>query len=186
MTWMNNDGLFVKFGAEEGAVWRGGEVSDAQRHEVEWIINASDVVSATNSILGSIKTASDSMAGTFGIEIPKGARIERLETIVVTPFTSSGTIGTSTLLMGLIKDSDRVTELDFDGFTTASFVGSLFDAAGETQAVIVGSTGAGALLGTTLAESGVVSVSNSQHGAHPFTAGRLKVKLWYSLVTATS
>lgn len=186
MTWMNTDGLFVKFGAEEAAVARGGEVSDVDRHEVEFLISYADVLSATDAILGSVKTASDSVAGTFGVVIPEGARIERLETIAVAPFTSSGTIGSSTLLIGLKKASDRSTELDHNGFTTASFVGSLFDAAGETAAVIVGSTGAGALIGTTLAESGVISVSNSAHASHPYTAGLLKVKLWYSLVTATS
>lgn len=186
MTWMNSDGLFVKFGAEEGAVWRGGEVSDAQRHEVELIISYLDVQSATNSILGSIKTASDSLAGTFGVVIPKAARIERAETIVVTPFTSSGTIGTSTLVMGLIKASDRTTELDFDGFFTTAVVGSTLDAAGETTAYTAGTTGAGALFGTSISENGVISVSNSQHASHPYTAGLLKVKIWYSLVTATS
>lgn len=186
MTWMNSDGLFVKFGAEEAAVWRGGEVSDSQRHEVEFIINYTDVQSATDSILGSIKTASDSKAGTFGVVIPEGAFIERLETVALDAFTSSGTIGSSTLLIGLIKASDRVTELDFNGFTTASFVGSVFDADGETTEIKVGSTGAGALIGTVLAESGVISVSNSAHATHPYTAGRLKVKLWYSLVQATS
>jgi len=186
MTWLNTDGLFVRFGKEEGAVARGGEVSDAVRHEVEWVVDWTDALSVTNSILGSVGTVTSGITGTYGVVIPKAARIERLETIVITPFTSSGTIGTSTLLMGLIKTSDLVTELDFDGFTTTAFVGSLFDGAGETQALIPGATGAGALIGTTLAESGVVSLSNSQHAAHPFTAGKLKVKLWYSLVQATS
>jgi hypothetical protein len=184
MAWINPDGLRVKFGKEEGGLARGGEVSDAQRHEVEYVVDWTDLLSATDSILGSVGTLTP--VGTAGVVVPKGARIERLETIVITAFTSSGTIGSSTLLMGLIKTSDYVTELDFNGFTTASFVGSLFDAAGETQAVIPGSTGAGALIGTTLAESGVISVSNSAHASHPYTAGKLKVKLWYSLPQVTS
>jgi hypothetical protein len=88
--------------------------------------------------------------------------------------------------MGLIKSSDRSTELDFDGFTTTSLVGSTFDAAGETNSIVVGSTGAGALLGTTLSENGVLCVANSQHASHPFTAGKLKVKIWYSRPQVTS
>lgn len=186
MTWMNNDGLFVKFGIEEGADARGGEVSDATRHEVELVIDWTDVLSATASVLGSVGTVDGGKTGSFGVMFPKGARIERAETIVITPFTSSGTIGTSTLVTGLLKSSDRTTDLDNDGFTTTSFVGSLFDAAGETQSIIPGSTGAGSLFGTTVTENGVFCVANSQHASHPFTAGKLKFKVWYSLPQVTS
>ena len=186
MTWMNSDGLFVKFGAEESAVWRGGEVSNTERHEVEYVVDWLDLLSATATVLGSVKTASDSMAGTFGVVFPDGARIERAETIVITPFTSSGTIGSATMVMGLNLASDRTTALDLDGFTTTAFVGSLWDAAGETQSIIPGSTGAGSLFGTTLTANGVVVVANSAHATHPLTAGKLKVKVWYSLPQVTS
>jgi hypothetical protein len=58
-------------------------------------------------------------------------------------------------------------------------VGSKLDAAGERNYQEVGTTGSGALIGTTLAEKGVLSVSNSQHASHPYTAGVLIVRLYY-------
>lgn len=186
MTWMNTDGLLVKFGLEEGADARGGEVSDALRHEVEFIVDWTDALSATNTILGNVGTVDGGKTGSFGVVFPKGAFIERIETIALSAFTSSGTIGSSTMVLGLIKASDRSTELDYDGFTTASLVGSTFDAAGETNSIIVGSTGAGALIGTALSENGVLCVANSAHASHPYTAGKLKVKIWYSRAQVTS
>lgn len=173
--WQNNDGLSVRFGADEGDLARGGEVSTygIERH-IRASIRSTDALSATNSIVGSAVASSD---GSLGILVPKGFRIKAVETLVKTAFTSSGTIGSSTLLLGLIKASDRVTELDFDGFLTAAFVGSKLDAVGERNYQEVGTTGSGALMGTTLAENGYLSCSNSQHATHPYTAGELLVTI---------
>lgn len=184
--WTNTDGLIVKFGKEEGADARGGEVSDAQRHEVEFIIDWTDLLSATAVNLGDVGTVDSGKTGSFGVAIPKGAWIERAETIALAAFTSSGTIGTSTLVMGLNAASDRVTPISANGFFTTAVVGSTFDAVGETTAYTVGTTGAGALFGTAIASNGIICVANSQHGSHPYTAGKLKVKIWYSLLQATS
>jgi hypothetical protein len=111
------------------------------------------------------------------VVIPEGLRVEEVEVFTQTAFTSSGTIGSSTFSVGLKKRSDRSTELDHDGLLTASFVGSLIDAVGEKNTVKVGSTGAGALIGTTLTEDGVIVVANTQHGSHPFTAGKAVVRV---------
>lgn len=179
--WTNNDGLVVKFGADEGDPVKGGEVRSASSiHSIDFTIDYTDALSATNAIVGS---ASGSYDGAYGIMVPKGARIKALETVAEAAFTSSGTIGSSTLLIGLKKWSDLSTELDHDGFTTASFVGSLFDAAGERQYVTIGSTGVGALVGTTLSEAGVISCSNSAHASHPYTAGKLRCRLEYYFIS---
>ena len=175
MSWMNADGLYVKMAKEEADVAPGGQINFPNgSHAIEFEVSWSDLLSATDSILGSVGSA-----GTNGVIVPKGARIEAVEVLVKTAFTSSGTIGSSTMLLGLIKTEDRTTELDYNGFLTASFVGSRLDAAGERTYVEVGSTGAGALIGTTTAEEGVVSVSNSQHSSHPYTAGLARVRIIY-------
>lgn len=173
--WQNADGLSVRFGPDEGDLVKGGEVKTfgKERH-FTFTVNYTDALSATDSILGSAVAAN---SGSLGVLIPKGLRIKAVETLVKTAFTSSGTIGSSTLLLGLIKASDRSTELDFNGFLTASFVGSKLDAAGERNYQEVGTTGSGALIGTTISENGYVSVSNSAHASHPYTAGVLEVTI---------
>lgn len=173
MSWLNSDGLFIKMGKEEGASGVGGLVNS---YEGRIYINAdvvfSDALSATYSIVDGGSTEN----GAYGIVVPKGLRIEEVEVVVQTAFTSSGTIATSTFSLGL-KQKDRSTELDHDGLTTVAFVGTNLDAVGEKAVVRVGSTGAGALIGTTLSQDGVLVVANTQHGAHPFTAGRAVVRI---------
>lgn len=172
MTWFNNDGLYIRYGTEEAALARGGEIAEGDVHEILFDINYTDALSATTAIIGA-------SAGSYGIVVPEGARIEGLELVVVTPFTSSGTIGSSTLVIGMKKDSDLSTELDHDGLTTSSFVCGVLDAAGERVYVVPGVTGAGDDYGTTLAESGVLCVANSAHASHPFTAGKVRCRLKY-------
>lgn len=176
MTWINADGLFVKFAKEEADNSPGGEVSNSSKHEVVFEIDYTDVQSATPTILGTVGTA-----GTYGVWVPKGARIEALETIVKTAFTSSGTIGSSNISIGTKKTSDFSTELDHDGLTTSAFVGGVFDAAGERTYVVPGVTGAGDDYGTTTAENGVICVANAAHATNPLTAGRLLCRLFFYL-----
>lgn len=174
-TWLNSDGLFVKLGADEGDLGRGGELKTyGTERVIQAVVKYTDLLSTTNNIVGSQVTADD---GSFGVFVPKGFRVKAIEIITKTAFTSSGTVGSATLVLGLKRASDRSTELDHDGFTTTSVVGSTIDAAGERNYVTIGSTGAGALIGTTLAYNGVLVAANSQHGSHPYTAGELQVNI---------
>jgi hypothetical protein len=174
-TWTNADGLYIRYGADEADVASGGQYStDGSLHEVEVQLAYTDFDSATYAM-------PHSSADAFGVVLPKGARVEEIETVVTTAFTSSGTIGTSTLGIGLKKASDRSTELDHDGFTTASFTGTEAGLAtvGTKKVIRVGSTGAGVLLGTTLAENGVLVLSNTLHASHPHTAGAIRIRIRY-------
>ncbi len=179
MVWVNSDGLTVKFGTEEAASSRGGHYSqdDQGRTVIEFTIDWKDVQSTTNKILGDVATVANPRTGSLGVIIPKGFIPEFLETTAAVAFTSSGTIGTSTMVIGTIKASDRTTELDYDIFTTTSFVGSVFDATSENTLVKVGTTGAGVAYGVAATENGLVCVANSQHASHPYTAGVLKCRL---------
>jgi hypothetical protein len=172
---MNSDGLYVKYGLEEGKSAVGGEYSkDGNIHEYEVTIDYTEVLSATAAIVDG-----GSSPGPLGVVIPEGLRITEVEVYTATAFTSSGTIGSATLVMGLKKKSDRSTELDHDGFTTSSFVGGVFDAVGETTIIRTGTTGAGAYLtaASTVSEDGVFVAANSAHASHPFTAGKAIVKI---------
>lgn len=173
MSWQNSDGLYVKFGVEEGKVALGGEILNmGGQHVYEAVVDYSEALSATAAIVDG-----GSALGPQGVVLPEGLRVEEVEVFTQTAFTSSGTIGTATFVLGLKKRSDRSTELDHDGLLTASFVGSAIDAAGEKTVVRVGSTGAGALIGTTLSEDGVLVIANTQHGSHPYTAGKAVVRI---------
>lgn len=177
MSWMNSDGLFVKFGTEEAAVARGGEYAYPYlgQHIIDFIIDWKDCLSATAAVLGSVATVAQPLTGTFGVLVPEGFIPEALFIKAVTAFTSSGTIGSSTLVIGTIKASDRTTEYDFDDFTTSSFVAGVLDATSEgpttENAVRVGTTGAGDGYGVAYTENAVICVANSAHASHPYTAG---------------
>ncbi|MGD9682600.1 MAG: hypothetical protein AB7W16_15540 [Candidatus Obscuribacterales bacterium] len=178
---MNPDGLFVRFGKEEAADARGGELPSEAQHVVEVDLSYLDALSATPAIVGASAVPAGSTVGTFGVVIPKGAKITQTEILVTKAFTSSGTIGTSTLVLGFKKASDRSTELDHDGLTTTSFVGSAIDALGETTIVRPGTTGAGDDYMVAQTENGVLVASNSQHGSHPFTDGTARIRITYIL-----
>ena len=179
MSWMNGDGLFVKFGTEEAATSRGGHYAtdDQGRHVIEFVIDWKDCLSATAAVLGSVATVANPLTGSFGVLVPEGFVPEFMEAVTAVAWTSSGTIGTADLEIGLKKASDRSTVYDADAFTTTSFVGGVFDAANETTLIKSGATGVGSAFGIALTENAVITVRNSGHASHPYTAGVLRCRL---------
>jgi hypothetical protein len=179
--WQNADGLSVRFGRDEASLIPGKEIGalDSGRHVIEFVIEYTDAQSATAAILGTDTDGSWAPGGTVGIIVPEGAVIEEIELRAQTAFTSSGTIGSSTLVIGTKKLSDRSTELDHDGITTTSFVMGVLDATAETVVVRPGVTGAGDDYGVAFTEPGVIVVANSAHASHPFTAGKARCRLFY-------
>lgn len=177
--WTNSDGLTVKFGTEEAATSRGGHygTDDQGRHVIEFDISWQDLLSATAAILGSVATDEDPYTGSQGVAIPKGFIPEFMETTAIEAFTSSGTIGSATLEIGLIAADDRSSAVDADAFTSTSFVGSSWDAIGENVLMKVGTTGAGSQWGVAVAENSLIAVRNSAHATHPLTAGILRCRL---------
>lgn len=164
MAWINNDGLRIKFGAEEGQAGAGGEyVTTGPQRMVELTI-------ADMTALGANAAVQE-----HHVVIPKGARIEKVETITVTAITSGGA---AALNVGLVK-ADRSTELDFDGLIAAAAIATI-NAAGGSQSLVVGSTGAGALIGTTLAENGILT---ADYDTAAYTAGKLVIRVYYSFPT---
>jgi len=184
MGWVNSDGLYVKFGGDEIAIARGGEYAVGEGSDLvfEFAINGNDVRSTSPILLGSALTSPEQ--GSFGVVIPRGLRIREVELFTETAFTvSAGVIGSANIVIGLARENRSedgiagLTELDYDGITTTALVGTFFDATGETTVVRVGSTGAGALIGTTLAQDGLITVSNSTHGTNTLANGRLIVRI---------
>lgn len=177
MVWVNSDGLRIKFGREEADKNIGGQSSTGGDLEVlEFDVDYTELLSATAAVIGSVGAP-----GQGGVVIPEGARLVSMDLEVETAFTSSGTIGSATLVMGTVKASDYSTELDLNGLTTTSATGTALGLAtvGTVTTIKAGATGAGDDWGTTLAEEGVLVAANSAHASHPYTAGKLRVRLFY-------
>lgn len=174
---VNDDGLRIKFGTQEADKASGGfSVTGGDHEYIEMDLDWTEMLSATTAIVGSVGNP-----GAFGVELPEGARLLKIETEVEEVFTNGGTLGTATVVLGTKKSSDRSTELDHDGLLTTAATGTALGLAtvGTVTTIGVGDTGAGAQLGTTLAEEGVLTASNSAHGSHPYTAGKLRVRVFY-------
>lgn len=161
MGWYNSDGLYVKFGTEEAQVGKAGMYRTAGPQQM-CELTISDLTALTTT--GVIQD--------YNVVLPKNARIEKVEVITTTAVTSGGS---ATLDIGLIR-TDTSTAYDDDGLVAALALTS-FDSAGETAALTVGSTSAGALIGTTLANNGYLVAS---YNTAAFTAGAIKVRIYYT------
>jgi hypothetical protein len=162
-SWFNNDGLLLKFGVDEGAATVAGEVPTAGIHrQVEVRIDLTKLSTATQLILADTTFAA------------KNARIEEVEVEVESGATSGGA---ATLDFGIVRN-DRTTELDFDGFVAAAALTTI-DTAGKRLTLIRGSTGAGALIGTTLANPGYFV---AKAGTAVFTGGVLKARVKFYFI----
>jgi hypothetical protein len=156
-TWTNSDGLYIKFGTDEATVGKGGEYrTNTSLREVELEITLSGLT--TTGVV-----QSDT------VSIPNGYRIEEVEVFTETAATSGGA---ATLDIGLI-DQDRSTSFDDDGLVAAMALTAI-DTAGEKSVLRVGSTGVGALVGTTLSNTGLIVAS---YNTAAFTAGKVVVRV---------
>jgi hypothetical protein len=163
MTWYNSDGLLVKFGRTQGTATVAGEYrTTGPQRMVEVSIDNMTTLGTTETILSDV------------VVIPKSHRIEKIEIVTTTAVTSGGS---ATLDIGLIR-TDRTTAYDDDGFVAALALAS-FNAAGETAVLTNSVTGAGALVGTTLANNGYITAS---YNTAAFTAGAIKIRIYYSRV----
>lgn len=171
MSWMNKDGLYVKYGTEEADVAKGGSFNvDGGTHWVEAVVSDFTKLGATAEIVGA-----EDGGDPRGIMLPKGAFIEKVEILMTTAATSANA---PTLDIGLIKASDRTTELDDDGFAAAVALTAI-DADGDIVELIQGGTGHGALIGTALAENGLLCVAVNLDTTG-YTAGACKIRVYYS------
>jgi hypothetical protein len=156
--WYNNDGLRIKLGTSEAAVTRGGEYSvdgDSREYEVRFAVTPLGTSEAIQA---------------YGVLIPSGFFIERVEVVTNVAVTSGGS---ATLDVGLIRQ-DTTTAYDDDGLVAALAIAS-FNAAGEKVILTNGSTSAGALIGTALANTGLITAS---YNTAAFTAGEITVRVF--------
>jgi hypothetical protein len=160
-TWVNEDGLRVVLGTDEATPGKAGTVYDGgNKHVAEVEFDLTDLNTSTDTILD------------YNVVVPKNARIEAVEVITVTAANSAG--DAATLDLGLIKTSDYTDDIDQNGLVATGLQASM-DPAGDKQILTTGGV-AGALIGTTLTENGVIS---GKAGTEAFTAGRIRVRVIY-------
>lgn len=140
-TWLNNDGLPVRFGksAQIDAV-----VGKPTQYGVEQILEV-DVLWDRLPAFSASEAVGQIYGGLPNNCIPKGAFIK---SAAIQNIVGESAASSQTLSIGLVKQ-DGVTEIDNDG---------LFDAVTQSTLSAVGTNtaGAGALIGTILANDGYI------------------------------
>lgn len=161
--WLNDDGLYVKFGTEEVDPTFFGEVStDGMERELELYLKAEELA-AVGSVTWDLGDSTRISATD-----PDGWFLESGQITVTEAFVGA----TATLDLGF-GDDDRTTEYDFDGIDAAVDVGAL------TLGAVIDCDGA--LIGTTLSNSTDVLIT-ARNNTADFTAGELVLKLKFRVL----
>ena len=159
----NADGLTIKLGVSEGAPGVAGEYEDGIGgvRILEFAVDLADA--------GASPTVFDE-----NVLFDKGWLIEKVQ--VETTVAVTGT--NATLNIGLQK-TDRSTELDYNGLgTAAGLTQTALASVGTVLEYVKGTSNAGALVGTVLAENGVLTLD---YDTAAFTAGRISVRVFFSV-----
>jgi len=160
---LNADKLYRKFGTGQATAQTAGEYSlDGPEHCIEVILDLT-TLTQTETIV------SDT------VYFPKGARIDRVEVVAHTAAATGTAID-----VGLIRSSDRTTEIDYNGILAALPTANI-NVDGELTNYTAGVTYAGALVGATTATY-VGHISASMTDATAFTAGVLRIRIYYYAV----
>lgn len=167
-TWNNSDGLYIKYGTNEGvSTHKAGSYEDtvAGVHVLEITCDLTQLTQ-TETILND------------SIFIPNAAFVTWVETVAIVGAATGTAID-----VGLIA-RDRSTEVDYDGLLAAAPTANM-NTAGEIsryqQAVTIPTTltGTGAKIGTAISSTGGCYVSASRTDATAFTAGTIKIRVGY-------
>lgn len=165
--WWNNDGLPVSFPSDTGKVGNGGEYSTLGLFRVDDIeINLADLTET--------ETVQSKLV------FPKGKVLARVDVIADAAAATGVAID-----VGLVRINKNATEIDYDGIL-AAFPTASMDAVGETNNLTKGSSYAGALVGTVASASYPGWISASRTTSTAFTAGRIRLLLYWYKATSTT
>lgn len=167
-TWLNADGLYIKYGTDEAIVQTAGEFDyEGPRRVIELVIPDLTKLTVTNG-----GTILDDFT-----EVPKGARIESVEIITETAVTGVGAV----FNLGFAH-TDRVTLTDYQALVAAATTASLATV-GAKATIVGGSTFAGTLVGTTTTYPALLT---ADYDTAAFTAGKLRIRVFYFFPTTNS
>lgn len=169
--WVNADGQLVLFGTDKSRPTRAGEYSrmDDGQHLVSLMIDLATLPTAAS---GNEQIQSNS------VTIPNGAFITKVRVTVIEEPT---TAGSPNLDLGLV-DQDRSTEIDFNGLLADADAFENGTDLGLVVEYVKGTTEVGALVGTQITNTGLITASPS---TADWTDGTLKVDIeFYMPLTA--
>jgi hypothetical protein len=165
--WMNNDGLYLKFGTSKVVPATAGEfMSYGETRISEFFI---DLTTLPAFGTGSIPVGADVAF------IPSGAYIEQVE--VECELAGAG--ATATLNVGLVG-YDRTTVASATGFVNAMTVATLVQ--GSKTILVGGSTFAGGYIGTVAGTPSPGYLWVTANTAN-FTAGKIRLRIKWRLTT---
>ncbi len=154
MPWTNSDGLVVFFSGESRS-FQGGEYPGAGPYRtIEIEVDLAGLTGTPTSF------------GDPWVIIPRNSFIESIEVIAET-----AAVGGTNIDLGLVR-RDNTTEIDYDGLLV-DFVTASMTPAGKKTIVTVGSTSAGALVGTETAYPGYLTLNASG----TYSAGHLVIRV---------
>jgi hypothetical protein len=165
--WLNSDGLYIKYGVNEGAPGNTGEFGEQAGNIriLEIRVPALTALTNTDAILDQ------------NAYLGKNARIEWVEVLNIGTVTATSG-GAATLSVGLMR-TDQVTSLSSTAVLNAA---PLTDWAtvGALKRYTVGVTGAGGFLGTPASETNVTYFT-AKWGTAAFTAGAISIRIGFSI-----
>lgn len=165
--WLNSDGLYVPLGTSEVTSNRGGS------YRVDGPLHLTEVTIALAS-LPTVASGNEQIVAD-NVVIPAGAFIEKVVVMVTKEPTDAA--GNANLDVGLV-DQDRSTEIDFNGLLAAADAFNSGTDLGRTTEYVLGTTEAGALIGTKLTNAGLITASAE---TADFTDGVIKVRVYWSV-----
>lgn len=169
--WLNNDGLLVALRAKDLAVpVKAGAFSFPTDGDKAVVKVTLDLASLPTAASGNELIIDD------GVTIPAGAFIHKVEVVVIEePTEASGT--DANLDLGLV-DQDRSTEIDFNGLLAAADVWHAGTDLGVITTYDTGTTEGGALLGTQITNTGLITASAD---TDDWTDGTVEIRIYYTM-----
>lgn len=170
--WLNNDGLYIKYGTSEAAsLSQGGFVCNYGTH-LTYVLNLNLVdLTETESIQNDV------------LMIPKLSLIESVELVALTAAVTGVAIDVGLIAHDRTTTTDlngTITDADPDGLLAAYPVAEM-NVTGEyarlwaSTAIPAAATGTGALIGKILTVPTLITASRTT--ATAFTAGRIQIKV---------
>ena len=162
----NADELNIWYPSSAGTVTRAGEIAYLGGH-----------CTFVRVALASLPTAASGDEQIVGgtTTIPNGAFIEKVSVLVLKEPTDAS--GTANLDFGLV-DQDGSTEIDFNGFLAAADAWNAGTDLGKLTDYVVGTTEAGALIGTKITNTGYLTCSAD---TADFTGGVVELRVYWTV-----
>lgn len=157
--WLDNSGLYQKYGVDQTVTSNGGEYRNSgKEREIEFTLNLVTLTQAETVVADNIF-------------FPAGVKITEVEIFVETAAATGTAID-----VGLVR-TDRTTEIDFNGILAAFVTATM--TVGNKVVLRKGGTQAGAMVGSGVATANVGHISASMTDATAFTTGLVKITVRY-------